>query len=464
MIVTRFAPSPTGYLHIGGARTAIFNWLYARRFGGRFILRIEDTDIKRSQRHFTEAIIEDLSWLGIDWDEGPYFQSKRLDLYNEALSYLLKTGKVYRCYCTEEELLEMRKRALALGKRPGYDGRCRNRKDFPKDKPYVLRFKVEGEEEIVVNDLIKGRVVFRREEIDDFIVARSDGTPTYNFTVVFDDHHMGITHIIRGDDHLNNTPKQILIYRAFFWDVPKFAHVPMILGEDRKRLSKRHGAESISEYREKGYLPEALLNYLVRLGWSHGDKEIFSKDELLKMFDISGIGRSQAIFDPKKLLWLNGYYIREKSEDELVKLLIPYLQKRGILDIDENYLKKVIRTLKTRSKTLLEMVEQMLFYFVDNVEIDENDRKKFINQKTIHILEDVKKLIMDLSDFSEVRLEKAFREFCKDKGIKLVEVAQPTSVCLCGRSKSPGLFEMMEILGKDRCLERIEKVILSFAD
>ncbi|MCL4537181.1 MAG: glutamate--tRNA ligase, partial [Nitrospirae bacterium] len=330
-IRVRFAPSPTGHLHIGGARTALFNYLFARHNNGAFVLRIEDTDRSRSTEEYIEAIIEGMRWLKLDWDEGPYRQTDRFDIYRSYVERLLNEGKAYRCYCTPEELEQRRQEALAQGKTPKYDGRCRNITEPMPDKPSAIRFKMPQEGRTVVNDLIKGVVEFENNQLEDLIIMRSDGTPTYNFVVVVDDIDMEITHIIRGDDHLNNTPKQIHIYKAFGWEPPAFGHLPMILGADKTRLSKRHGATSVMAYKDMGYLPDALVNYLVRLGWSYGDQEVFTKDELIKYFSLENIGKSAAVFNPEKLLWLNSQYIIKEDAKTLAEMAIPFLIKEGII-------------------------------------------------------------------------------------------------------------------------------------
>src|SRR5512137_2732890 len=325
----RFAPSPTGYLHIGGARTALFNWLLARKTGGTFILRIEDTDVARSTQESVDAILQGMEWLGLDWDEGPFYQSDNFPLYREYVQKLLDEGKAYRCRCTPEELEAKRELAMKEGRKPKYDGTCRSLNIGP-DTPSAVRFRAPEDGATCFDDLIKGPISFSNEELDDLIIQRSDGTPTYNFTVVIDDASMTITHVIRGDDHINNTPRQILLYEALGYPVPKFAHVPMILGADKSRLSKRHGATSVIAYRDQGFLPEALVNYLVRLGWSHGDEEIFSREELVEKFTIEAVGKSAGVFNPDKLLWLNHHYIKEGDPARLAALLLPFLAERGV--------------------------------------------------------------------------------------------------------------------------------------
>lgn len=454
---TRFAPSPTGYLHIGGARTALFNWLFARHHGGKFILRIEDTDRERSKEEYLRDILDSLSWLGLHWDEGPYFQSERMDLYRQYAFRLLEEGKAYRCYCTPEELEEMRKKALAEGRKPKYDGRCRDRRDHP-DRPFAIRFKAPQGGVTVVEDLLRGKVTFRNEELDDLIILRSDGTPTYNFCVVIDDATMGITHVIRGDDHLNNTPRQLMIYEALGWEPPKFAHVPLILGKDRTRLSKRHGATAVSSYRQEGFLPEAMVNYLARLGWSYGDQEIFSLDELIEKFSLENVSLSPAVFDLDKLLWLNAHYIRTLPPEEVAKRLLPFLERRGVEVALDGKLVEAVKTLQPRARTLEEMADQALFYFLPPASYDEAAAKKFFTPEGLGFLEEFKEELRE-TPFDPEGLERAFRDVCQRRGIKTRDAAQATRLALTGGTVSPGLFEIMAILGRDECVRRIERAI-----
>ncbi len=452
-IITRFPPSPTGYLHVGGARTALFNWLYARRNGGTFVLRIEDTDVKRSTRASVDAIFEALQWLEIDWDDGPYYQSQRFDLYKEYVQKLMDSGHAYCCDCPPEKVEEMRKRAMAVGGKAGYDGTCREKGLAPGDST-VVRFKAPISGTTVLEDEVKGNIVIQNGEIDDFIIQRSDGTPTYNFVVVVDDITMNINTIIRGDDHVSNTPKQILLYRALGAELPRFAHVPMVLGKDRARLSKRHGAMSVTEYRNMGYLPDALINYLVRLGWSYGDQEFFTRADLIEKFSLDHIGKSAGTFDPDKLLALNADHIQATPAEELIPHLRPFLEERNVQAEDTAYLVKVIDTLKPRSKTLLEMADGAVFYYHD-VPFEEKAAQKFLKPA---ILEPLNLLIRELTcleDFSEESLEGAFVRAMEATGMKLGKIAQPVRVALTGRTASPGIFEIIEILGKERVIERL---------
>lgn len=458
-VVLRFAPSPTGYLHIGGARTALFNWLYARNQKGKFILRIEDTDQVRSTKESIDAILDSLTWLGLDWDEGPIFQTDRLALYREHAEKLLREGKAYFCYCTPEELEEKRKQALKEKRQPRYDGHCRELKNpIPGRKP-AIRFKSPKQGITILNDLIKGPIEFANAELDDLIIMRSDGWPTYNFSAVVDDATMGITHVIRGDDHVNNTPRQILLYEALGYPLPQFAHVPMILGADKTRLSKRHGATSVLAYKEMGYLPQALVNYLVRLGWSYGDQEVFSMSELIEKFSLENIGKSAAVFNAEKLLWLNGLYIRREKPENLAKLIIPFLEKRGWQPRSPEWLIEVVKTLQERSKTLEEMASQAEFYFRDDLEIDEKAAAKFLNPQIKEPLEMLLATLESSSELDEKIVEKIFRDIAAQKGLKLVALAQAVRVALTGKTASPGIYEVMKILGKEEVLKRLSKAL-----
>ncbi len=457
-IKTRFPPSPTGHLHLGGARTALFNWLFARHHQGIFLLRFEDTDRERSKQEYVDSIREALEWLGLDWDEGPYFQMERMDIYREYAQRLFEEGKAYYCECSPEILEEKRKKALAEGRKPKYDGTCRD-KGLGPGPGRVLRFRCPEIGTTVVEDLIRGPVAFDHKELDDFILVRADGTPTYQFAVVIDDLTMGITHVIRGDDHLSNTPKQILLFEALGANPPKYAHVPMILGPDGSRLSKRHGALSILAYRDEGYLPQALRNYLVRLGWSYGDQEIFSLEEMIEKFDLSRVSKSAARFDPDKLLALNAHYIRQEDTARLAEMVRPFLQKLGLHVQDEDMLLKAVETVKPRARTLAEMAEMMRFYFVDQVEYEEKAARKFLKPDIAPVLERLVKELSALEKFEEEPLERLFRGLAEEYQLKLKHIAQPVRVALTGRTVSPGLFEIMDILGKETVLARIKKAL-----
>lgn len=463
MVRVRFAPSPTGYLHIGGARTALFNWLFARHNRGIFILRIEDTDRTRSTEEYINAIIEGMKWLDLNWDEGPHRQTDRFDIYRRYADKLLNEGKAYYCYCSAEELEQRRKEAQAKGKTPKYDGRCKDLKEpLPGRKP-AIRFKMPQEGETVVSDLIRGSVVFENALLDDLIIVRSDGTPTYNFTVVVDDVDMKITHVIRGDDHLNNTPKQIHIYDALGYEVPLFAHLPMILGSDKTRLSKRHGATSVIAYKEMGYLPDALVNYLVRLGWSCGDQEIFTRGELIGHFSFENVGKSAAVFNPEKLLWLNGQYIISTTSEKLAELVEPFLLAERIIRegqvLDKVWLSRAIDTQKERSKTLIELANSLRYYISEEVEYNEKAKVKFLNEKSLPYLIELKDGLASVSDFSASEIEKVFISIIEKHGIKLGVLAQPVRVAITGKAESPGIFEVLEVLGKEKTLKRLEKAI-----
>ncbi len=455
-VVTRFPPSPTGYLHLGGARTALFNWLYARHHGGRFVLRIEDTDIERSTEASVKAILDAMEWLDLNWDEGPYYQTKRLDVYREWAQKLIDSGHAYWCECTPEELENSRKKAMDEGRKPKYAGTCRS-KNLGPGPNRVLRFRAPDSGTTVLKDLIKGPIAFDNSELDDLVIVKSDGIPTYNFAVVIDDITMGITHVIRGDDHVNNTPRQILIYKALGANLPEFGHVPMIHGEDRSPLSKRHGATSVMEYKYLGILPEALLNCLVRLGWSHGDQEIFTREELIANFRLENVGKSPGIFTMEKLLWLNAHYIKEKKSEDLVPLLRPFLADRNYPDKPDAYIAGGIRTLQARSRTLIEMADAMKFYMIDEVELDPAAAKKFLTPAVrdvfVRVIGDLEKL----QDFSEPAQEEVFKKILEDFELKFGKIAQPVRVALTGSTISPGLFEIIEVLGKETVLKRMRQ-------
>jgi glutamyl-tRNA synthetase len=462
-IRVRFAPSPTGHLHIGGARTALFNWLYARHNNGTFILRIEDTDRTRSTDEYIEAIIEGMKWLDLAWEEGPFRQTDRFDVYRSYVERLVQEGKAYHCYCSVEELEQRRQLALAQGKPQKYDGRCRDLKEPVPGRIPVVRFKTPQEGETIVVDLIRGKIIFDNAQLDDLIILRSDNTPTYNFTVVVDDVDMRITHVIRGDDHLNNTPKQIHIYKALGYEIPKFAHLPMILGSDKARLSKRHGATSVMAYHGMGYLPDALVNYLVRLGWSHGDQEVFSREELIRYFSFENVGNAAAVFNPEKLLWLNQQYIMATSPEKLAELVVPFLVRENIItegqQLDMAWLAKAVRTLQERAKTLVELALSMRYYIADNVGYQEKAKEKFLNENSRQLLKDLRDALASLSDFSHAGLEPVFKTVVEKHGVKLGALAQPVRVAMTGGTESPGIYEVLEVLGKEKTLKRLDKAI-----
>lgn len=456
---TRFAPSPTGYLHIGGVRTALFSWLQARRLSGRFILRIEDTDRERSTQAAVDAILEGMAWLGLDYDEGPYYQTRRYDRYQEVIDRLMAESQAYRCYCSREELEAMREAARQRGEKPRYDGRCRDRRDTPPGITPVIRFKSPQSGETVVEDRIQGRVSFANAELDDLIIARSDCTPTYNLTVVVDDLDMGITDVIRGDDHLNNTPRQINIMRALGHEPPRYAHVPLILGPDGKRLSKRHGATNVLQYRDEGYLPQALLNYLVRLGWAHGDQEIFSLEEMVHKFDVGDVNKSAARFDSDKLNWLNQHYLKVPPPAELVPALESQLQALGLEPGAGPDLQRLIEVQRERCETLKAMAEQSRMFFEEFAEYDPMAAGKHLDAVALPVLEGLHGRLASLTDWSAVRLHDVIKEFAEAQTLKMGKVAQPLRVALCGSAVSPSIDLTLELVGQERALARITRAI-----
>ena len=462
-VKVRFAPSPTGFLHIGGVRTALFNWLFAKNHGGKFVLRIEDTDLSRSTEESIEEILESMRWLGLDWDEGPFRQTERQQIYSQKVEELLTAGKAYHCYCTPEELDRKRNEAQKAGNKPKYDGTCRKRLDLPEGVPSVIRFKAPIEGTVVVEDLLRGKVIFDIAELDDVIIQRTDGTPTYNFVVVVDDSEMGITHVIRGDDHLSNTPRQCLLYDALGYPRPKFTHISMILGQDKSRLSKRHGATSALAYRDMGYLPDAMINYLARLGWSHGDQEIFSREELIEHFSFDSVNTSAAIFDGDKLSWVNEQYIQSTQPEELAKYLGPQLIKSGVLPeghgLSPQEIAKVIPCLNQRAKTLVEMAEKSAFFFKQDVEFDEKARNKFLTEEARPLLKKVIAGFSTLDDFSSENIEILFKKIVEEEGIKLGKLAQPVRVALTGTTVSPGIYDVVLLLGKEETIKRLENCL-----
>ena len=464
-VKTRFAPSPTGHLHIGGARTALFSWLHARQQDGRFVLRIEDTDRERSEQGFVDAIIEGMKWLGLPADEGPVYQSARMARYQAVVEALLESGHAYRCYCSRERLDALRAEQQARKEKPRYDGRCRARSAPPPDAPApVIRFRNPEAGEVVVEDLIRGPVRFDNRELDDLIIARSDGSPTYNFCVVVDDTDMGITHVIRGDDHLNNTPRQINIIRALGLTPPVYAHVPMILGPDGKRLSKRHGAMSVLEYREQGYLPEALINYLIRLGWSHGDQEIFSREEMLALFDIRQVHKSPAAFNPEKLLWLNQHYIKTLAPRALVPGLREQLDRLGVDPSGGPALEAVIECYRERAKTLAEMAEAARIFFEPIEGYDDKAVEKHLAGEGAEVLRRLLGRLSAVSDWQAEALHQVVVGEAEAMGLKLGKIAQPLRVALAGHAVSPPIDRTLALLGRARSLERIEQALAYLAD
>lgn len=462
MTITRFPPSPTGYLHIGGARTALYSWLHARQNQGKFILRIEDTDLERSTQESVQAILDGMEWLQLNYDEGPYYQTQRFDRYKEVVQQLLSDEHAYHCYCSREDVDAMREEQRAKGLKPRYDGRCRHRTEVVKGINPVVRFKNPSDGAVVINDLVKGEISINNKELDDLIIARNDGVPTYNLTVVVDDLNMGITHVIRGDDHVNNTPRQINIMHALGAQPPKFAHVPMILGEDGKRLSKRHGAVGVMQYRDDGFLPEALLNYLVRLGWSHGDQEIFSRDELLKLFKIEDVNRAASTFNREKLLWINHETIKALSASALMEKSAWHYQQAGIAIDDEPLAETVIDLVKERSKTLLELVQQTQFFFVAKIDYDAASVKKWVKTATPEILSEVVKRFEALNNWQAGDLQAVVQSVVDDLELSFPKVAQPIRIALTGSTQSPAIDATLAVLGRETSLKRIQQAIPVF--
>jgi glutamyl-tRNA synthetase len=454
---TRFAPSPTGFLHIGGLRTALFCWLYARRHGGIFILRIEDTDRERSTDAAIQQILDGMEWARLNWDEGPFFQTKRFDRYQEVIEQMLAAGSAYRCVCTKEELDVMRSAQTARGEKPRYDGRCRERTDIRPGLASVVRFKNPESGTVVVEDAIHGPVVFQNTELDDLIIARSDGTPTYNFCVVVDDMDMQITHVIRGDDHLNNTPRQLNMLLALNQAPPVYAHLPMILGADGTKLSKRHGAVSVLQYRDEGYLPEALLNYLVRLGWSHGDAEIFSIEEMTRLFDIADVNKSAAAFNRDKLDWLNAQHMARAAPARLVEPLRWQLQRAGVNPSDDHLLEKIIVVQRERSKTLLEMAANSVFFFQPPQGYDEKAVRKHLTPEILALLPGLSTQLLQLSEWTAPAIHARLTQFAADHDLALGKIAQPLRLAVTGGTVSPPIDATLEILGKLETLSRLAK-------
>jgi len=459
----RFAPSPTGALHIGGVRTALFNWLFARHHGGKFILRIEDTDQTRSTDESIKIILDGMKWLGLDWDEGPFRQTERMDIYKVHVDRLLKAGKAYYCYCTPEELDARRKEAMAAGRPPKYDRKCRSLTAPIEGRTPAVRFLSSDQGQTIVRDMIRGAVTFENQQLDDLIIQRSDGFPTYNFAVVVDDVTMNITHVIRGDDHLNNTPRQIQLYQALGYEPPEFAHLPMILGPDKTKLSKRHGATAVTEYIDLGYLPEALVNYLSRLGWSSGDQEIFSRQELIEKFSLDSVGKAPSVFNAEKLLWLNHHYIQQADAERLAELVLDLLKKDGIVEPgsgpDTGWFRKLVTILTERSHTLVEMKTGALPFILDEIMMDEKARAKHLTPDIAPLLSELIGRLTLVEPFTHEEVAQVFNALVAEKGIKLGKLAQPVRVALTGGTVSPGIFEVLEVMGKEKALKRIDAAI-----
>jgi glutamyl-tRNA synthetase len=458
MIRTRFAPSPTGDLHIGGARTALFCWLHSRANQGDFILRIEDTDIERSTQAATDGIIESMAWLGLDYNQGPFYQSKRMGRYQEVITQLLESGSAYRCDCSPEKLTELRENQRAGGEKPRYDSCCRD-KDLAGTDSHVIRFKNPTTGSVSFDDLIRGTITIANSELDDLIIARSDGSPTYNLTVVVDDWDMGITHVIRGDDHINNTPRQINLLNALKAKLPLYGHVPMILGADTKRLSKRHGATSVLAYREQGILPSALINYLVRLGWSHGDQELFTVDELIATFSLETINHSPAIFDPEKLLWVNQQHLLMLHTEELIPHLMPFLKKKAIVVQQNPPLEKIVEQLAPRSKTLIEMADQVHYFYHDPESYAEKAEKKELTDASLPVLEHMLQKLRQLDDWNTESLATTIKDSIETLGINMNKIAQPLRTAVTGDTNSPSIQVTLYLIGQKSCCRRIEVAI-----
>jgi glutamyl-tRNA synthetase len=459
-VVTRFAPSPTGMLHVGGVRTALFSWLYARRMGGKFILRVEDTDRERSTDEAVRVILEGMAWLQLQADEGPYYQTQRFDRYKEVIRGMLDDGTAYHCYCTKQELDAMREQQIARKEKPRYSGICRDRTTPREGVEPVVRFRNPADGSVVVEDLVHGSVTFQNVELDDLIIARSDGTPTYNFCVVVDDMDMGVTHVIRGDDHLNNTPRQMNMLLALGAKPPVYAHVPMILGPDGAKLSKRHGAVSVLQYEEEGYLPDALLNYLVRLGWSHGDQEIFSREEMVAAFDIHDVNKAASAFNPEKLLWLNQQHMMRAQPSALVPHLQSQLARLGLHSDSQELLEGVILSQRERAKTMKEMAQNSRFFFTETVDLDPKAVAKHLTAAALPVLQKVRDRLAALTEWSAAAVHTALNDLATELQTGLGKVAQPVRVAVAGSAISPPIDATLALLGRKRTLARIDAALV----
>ena len=463
-VKTRFAPSPTGLLHVGGARTALYSWLFARHHQGEFVLRIEDTDLERSTQEAIDAIIEGMNWLGLTWDEGPYYQTKRFDRYNAVIDEMLADGRAYKCYCSRERLDALREEQMAKGEKPRYDGRCRDSHEVHgDDEPYVIRFRNPQEGVVAFDDHVRGRIEFANSELDDLIIRRTDGAPTYNFCVVIDDWDMEITHVVRGEDHVNNTPRQINIYKALGAPVPEFAHVSMILGDDGAKLSKRHGAVSVMQYRDDGYLPEALLNYLVRLGWGHGDQEIFSMAEMISLFSLDAIGKSASAFNTDKLKWLNNHYIRTMDPVYVAKHLEWHMQDQKIDYSSGPALSEVVTLLAERCQTLVELAAQSRYFYEEYEAIDEAAAKKHLKAAAREPLSLIRDKLAALGEWAVEPLHHTIQATADELGLGMGKVGMPLRVAVTGLGQSPSIDAVMHLVGRERVLARLDKVIAQLA-
>jgi glutamyl-tRNA synthetase len=461
---TRFAPSPTGYLHIGGARTALFSWLHSQQNQGDFILRIEDTDLERSKPEYVQAILDGMDWLGLDHQQGPFYQTQRFDRYKEIIQQLLDNDQAYYCYCTREELEAKRNEQMANKQKPRYDRRCRNHGEPRDGVSPVVRFKTPLDGSVVIDDLVRGKIVIQNSELDDLIIARSDGTPTYNLTVVVDDSDMQVSHVIRGDDHINNTPRQIHILNAIGAAIPQYAHVPMILGEDGKRLSKRHGAVSVLQYRDDGYLPEALLNYLVRLGWSDGDQEIFSRQDLLEKFSLDGVNKAPSTFNADKLLWLNQHYLKTLDTETLLPHLQWHMAQLDIPVNDHPPLSAVLDIQRERAKTLLEMAQNSRFFYQEFDQIEAKARKKNLKAAIKPSLQRLLEQLQQVSAWTAENIHQCLNDVAEEQGIKFGKLAQPFRVSITGGAISPPIDITAELIGKERVIQRLSQTIETVPD
>ncbi len=458
-VVTRFAPSPTGYLHVGGARTALYSWLYAKSQGGEFVLRIEDTDIERSTEEAKQAILDGMQWLGLSWDKGPYLQTERFDRYKELINQLLDEGKAYKCFMTSEELDQIREEQKARGEKPRYPGTWRDRTDHPKDEPYAIRFKNPLEGTVVIHDHIRGKIEISNTELDDLVIQRSDGTPTYNFCVVVDDWDMGITHVVRGEDHINNTPRQINILEALGAPVPYYAHVSMILGDDGKKLSKRHGAVSVMQYRDDGFLPQAVLNYLVRLGWAHGDQEIFSLSEMIEHFSLDAIGQSASAFNTEKLIWLNQHYMKTMPVSEVATFAKWHFAEQGIDLSGGPTLENVVAIQADRVKTLKEMAQISRYFYEDFTEFDEKAAKKHLRPVAKDPLLAVKAKLMAIDSWTPENIQAAINDTAEELEVGMGKIGMPLRVAVTGGGNSPSLDVTLNLLSKHKVEQRIDKAV-----
>ena len=458
MVVTRFAPSPTGYLHVGSARTALYAWLYARHTKGKYILRIEDTDLERSTQEAVDVILEGMRWLGLDWDAGPYYQTQHFDRYKEIIQKLMDDGHAYKCYCSKERLEKLRAEQMAQKIKPKYDGLCRHN---PQDKnePFVVRFKNPEEGSVVIEDVVKGRIEINNSELDDLILARSDGTPTYNLTVVVDDFDMKVTHVIRGDDHINNTPRQINILKALGAPIPEYGHIPMILGSDGKKLSKRHGAVSVLEYSKEGILPQALINYLVRLGWSHGDQEIFTMEEMIEFFDVVGLNKSAAAFNPEKLLWLNQHYLKTSSPAMIASELANQFSAIGVDVSKGTLLTDLIPVQAERCKTLVEMAEQSRYFYEDIQSYDETGVYKHFTPEAYDPLKEIRSRFEALVDWNKEAISGVIKTLAGELNLGLGKLMPPIRLAVTGTLVSPSVDVTLELVGKAKTLQRLDAAL-----